>query len=205
MKRKTARRGVSLMEVLISTFVLAIGLLGLASLIPVARLAVVETGKCDRGAACGRAALREIKIRRMLESSLLSPNPGAGPFTIDPLGVASGGPSLGLFPRVSLLDPVTGAPLTPAQIERIFTWQDDLVFDKPADVTLRPSEPAAGLQNEGHYSWYANVIPAGDGVTFVVSAVVCYRRDMQGGQGTQDVVGTYTATIELDAPPLWTN
>ncbi len=43
------------MEVLISTFVMSIGLLGLAALIPVGRFAIVQTGKADRAGACGRA------------------------------------------------------------------------------------------------------------------------------------------------------
>ena len=52
------RAGISLMEVLISTFVLSIGLLGLAALIPVGRFAIVQTAKSDRAGACGRAGGR---------------------------------------------------------------------------------------------------------------------------------------------------
>jgi hypothetical protein len=61
------RRGVSLLEVLISIFVLAFGLLGVAALIPLGRFALVETGKADRSAACGRAGMREVKVRNMLD------------------------------------------------------------------------------------------------------------------------------------------
>ena len=46
---------------------LSVGLLGLAALIPVGRFAMVEAGKSDRAAACGRAGLRDIKIRGMLD------------------------------------------------------------------------------------------------------------------------------------------
>jgi len=56
------------MEVLISIFVLSIGLLGVAAMIPVGRHEIVEAAKADRGAAVARAALREIKVRRMLEA-----------------------------------------------------------------------------------------------------------------------------------------
>ena len=48
------------MEVLISIFVLSIGLLGVAALIPLGQMALWETAKADRCGACGRAALREI-------------------------------------------------------------------------------------------------------------------------------------------------
>ncbi len=62
------RRGVTLMEVLISTFVLAVGLLGLMALIPAAQVTLLRTNKADRGGACGRVAQQEVKIRRMLEA-----------------------------------------------------------------------------------------------------------------------------------------
>ncbi len=61
------RRGITLMEVLISIFVLSIGLLGVAAIIPLGQLALWETAKADRCGACGRAALREIQVGRMLD------------------------------------------------------------------------------------------------------------------------------------------
>ncbi len=64
---RRSRRGITLMEVLISIFVLSIGLLGVAALIPLGQLALWETAKADRCGACGRAALREIQVRRMLD------------------------------------------------------------------------------------------------------------------------------------------
>ena len=63
-----ARRGITLMEVLISIFVVAVGLLGVAALIPVGRFSVTETSKNDRAAALGRAAWRDIKVRGILEA-----------------------------------------------------------------------------------------------------------------------------------------
>ena len=97
-----ARRGVSLMEVLISCFVLSMGLIGVAALLPLGRLAINETGKSDRAGACGRAAMREIKIRHLLDpyySTLATYNssPAAFPFVlantsgssfiVDPMGM----------------------------------------------------------------------------------------------------------------------
>jgi hypothetical protein len=62
-----SRRGISLMEVLISIFVLSVGLLGVAAIIPLGQLALWETAKADRCGACGRAALREIQVSRLLD------------------------------------------------------------------------------------------------------------------------------------------
>jgi prepilin-type N-terminal cleavage/methylation domain-containing protein len=59
--------GVTLIEVLISMFVLLIGLLGVGTICQLGRLTLTETAKYDRAAACGRAGLREMRIRRMLD------------------------------------------------------------------------------------------------------------------------------------------
>lgn len=61
------RRGLSLMEVLISIFVLSIGLLGLAALIPVGRFAIVEVAKADRGSAAGWNGLQDTKVQGMVD------------------------------------------------------------------------------------------------------------------------------------------
>jgi hypothetical protein len=57
----------TLIEVLISMFVLLVGLLGVGTICQLGRLTLTETAKFDRAAACGRAALREVRIRRMLD------------------------------------------------------------------------------------------------------------------------------------------
>ena len=54
-KRKPAR-GVSLLEVLISIFVIMVGLLGVAAVIPAGRAELVEAAKADRSSACGASA-----------------------------------------------------------------------------------------------------------------------------------------------------
>ncbi len=61
------RRGISLLEVLISMFVLLVGLLGVMSLLPAGRSEVMRGAKIDRASACGRAAFRDMRIRGMLD------------------------------------------------------------------------------------------------------------------------------------------
>ena len=65
-----ARSGLSLLEVLISVFVLSIGLLGVAAVIPLGYHQIVEATKADRAASCGRAGLHEIKTRDWLDPTL---------------------------------------------------------------------------------------------------------------------------------------
>jgi hypothetical protein len=77
--------GFSILEVLVSMFILSLGLLGVAALIPVGKLALVETDKSDRGGACGRAGLYLVESQRML-----SFNPAATNYSLlDPLNLTS--------------------------------------------------------------------------------------------------------------------
>jgi hypothetical protein len=66
--RSVRRRGISLLEVLVSIFVLVVGILGLAALIPIGRFEVQEASKLDRGATIGREAHRQLLIRGYLDS-----------------------------------------------------------------------------------------------------------------------------------------
>ncbi len=64
---RPSRRGVSLLEVLISIGVLAIGLLSILMIIPLGQMTIAESVKADRAGACGRAVMRDIKVKRMLD------------------------------------------------------------------------------------------------------------------------------------------
>jgi len=80
------RRGISLLEVLAAIGVLSIGLLGLAALLPVGRYTISEATKADRTGDCGRAAMRDVVVRRMLDYyNWYDPhNPATGtPTTVD--------------------------------------------------------------------------------------------------------------------------
>jgi hypothetical protein len=188
------------MEVLISTFVLSIGLLGLAALLPVGRFAIVQSAKSDRAGACGRAGLRDVKVRRMLDwQAWLSQPQSLAPFAIDPLGATRGLPNTlaGVgngIPRINLR-------WTPNRdlAENYFVWQDDKVFNIPdsnaertraqythGDTAVMDENPQNGMPAiNGHYSWFCTVVPAtGEGglqpaekTLFTVSVAVCYRRN----------------------------
>ncbi|MBL9122060.1 MAG: hypothetical protein JNG90_00400, partial [Planctomycetaceae bacterium] len=80
--------------------------------------------------------------------------------------------------------------------DRVFRWQDDLLFELPTDDTLRPTAVTDLLQrpqSEGNYSWMATLTPVegeGDAAAsqrrlFNYSVVVFYKRnlDMPVGVG----------------------
>ena len=52
------RAGLSLLEVLIAIFVVLIGMLGVAAIIPAGRMELVEAAKADRSSACGAGSIQ---------------------------------------------------------------------------------------------------------------------------------------------------
>lgn len=144
--------GITLLEVLVTIFILSLGLLGVAALLPIGKLSLVETEKSDRTGMCGRAGLREVQVRRMLDPSTWSSS-WDGPVAIDPLGVAHGltmniggmrplPPPLpiGPFPppryTFRWLLPVT--PSTQTLADAVFRLQDELIFDNSSNAVGRP-------------------------------------------------------------------
>lgn len=156
-ERGATRRGVSLMEVLISIFILAVGLFGVAALIPVGGSEILESVKADRSAAVGAAAMRDVRVRRLLDPvqmDLFNVNQPAVPMwyagawlnetappqyvLIDPLGALSIGTVFpqGGTPQMARVN-VRAAPLTSATVltldgaREIFVSKDDVLFDLP--------------------------------------------------------------------------
>jgi hypothetical protein len=229
----SSRRGISLLEVLICTFVLSMGLLGLAALIPLGRLAIVQTAIADRSGACGRAALREVKIRGLLEpgrwlhfdgNSARDLALGRAAFVIDPLflgnygnsgpappnfGNSSGAMAVLRFTLHSWPNDVPtgqqGTPMSFALADRLFRWQDDVEFDMPDNADERPRakvDAAGQLECQNNYTWFLTVSPApaeaplgaDERARYLVSAVVCYKRDLFIDQTDNVAVGEHTAT-----------
>ena len=198
----SARSGISLLEVLVSIFILSMGLLGVAALIPLGKLALVKTNISDRTGACGRAAMRDVKVRRMLDYSTWYVNGGTvndtaipGAIALDPLGYLGtlswtiGNTTLP-FPRYTFSN-----MLTIDNADPIFRSGDELLFVMPKD--MNPPEEgdrpvpvlnAGGVQqNEGNFSWFLTVCPSPGDIAqikpvylrrdYTVSVVVCYKRE----------------------------
>ena len=254
------------MEVLISVFILSVGLMGLLALIPIGTIDVLEAVKADRGSSAGRAVNHDVKVRRMCYPAMWmnhmqsddpimlgnatstqtwwdlddlremnpdSPVEEGHSICIDPLFIAKAHAPFGstgslpaswpgrAFPyyldndpapaaagmlgpvpmttpaepprmtRVSLRSwPSTWAPMMSFGLaDRIFSWQDDLIFNLPTDGTLRPEIQPSDVgrgQSTGNYTWMATLTPA-DGQADVLttdrrlynySVVVFYKRNL---------------------------
>lgn len=210
-------RGITLLEVLVSIFILTFGLLGVAALIPIGKLALVQTNIADRTGACGRAAMREVEVRRMLNPGHWCDATGTtvappGAFALDPMYFAVNDmlPSLGgVMPRLTftgLFDTVPAAPPTQADLDliadRIFRWNDDLIFTQAKDITvaadrINGERPVPMGASEGNFSWFLTVCPSPSDVAlnvpvalrrdYTVSVVVCHKRDFAEGEHVSTV------------------
>ena len=151
------RSGLSLLEIIAATMILLIGVLGTISAI---RLGVFQTSRvkiADTSAACGRAALRQIRMADWqksngISSQMLYPynNNLNDPYIVDPLGFydyATGGPDASnrsVFPIGSggnILNRYSFYSESGADYRSIafrdFFWQDDITYDIPS-ATMRP-------------------------------------------------------------------
>jgi hypothetical protein len=183
------RSGISLMEVLISIFILSVGLLGVASLIPLGKIALRETEKSDRTGACGRAALREVKVRKMLDYTnwWAPPSPGAavaatdtpGVIALDPLGYTistrlGNDTNAAGVPRYTFWENAAAPQaMSFANAEPIFFWQDEVLFNMPKERTTVPANAGdrpmvitnTGLVTgiplrDGNFTWFLTVTPS---------------------------------------------
>jgi type II secretory pathway pseudopilin PulG len=167
-----AKRGITLLEVIISLGILSVGLASVVALIPAggsqAKKAVIE----DRRGAMAAAAMADLVTRGMLDQSRWTTIPAA-PFLIDPLG--GGGFA------VPGLNPVTlrGIPST-IVADEVFRSPDDLVYTVPDDDTV-PASPKffpgpSKRMTEGLFSWLATLVPVTSGSPFYRLSVVEFHR-----------------------------
>ncbi len=171
------------MEVLISIFVVSFVLMGVAALLSVGGWNMARANEADRSATCGRAALRDVKVRNLLDrTKWTAPGSTTTPTLLDPLGSAvefpncsyttfASGTPLVTIPRVSL----SAMPRSVAR--RVFVAEDELVFVRPENRDERPAMLNDGTDtrpNKGSYSWMVMVSPDGS-----VSVIVFNKRDYQ--------------------------
>jgi hypothetical protein len=179
------RRGISLLEVLISIGILSVGLASVLALLPAggaqARRAMIE----DRRSALGSAALGDFVSR-----GFLNPNKWSGaslpPIVIDPLGANTVlANNAARFPTG--LRQVTVATTT----DDVFSGSDDLVVQTPKDEAVAPSalrDSNGKRLSEGKFSWLATLVPeTSDPVAntspFRLSIVEFYMRSFDSTAG----------------------
>lgn len=190
------RGGFSLTEVLLAIGVIAIGLLGVAVMIPLAQHQAAEGLRDDRAGQVGRAAMREFFVRGFHDESRWPPAARGGDVCIDPLllshagGAANSFPYSGVpvLPRISVTNgPGSNSFMSAAQARQVFVNQDGLSLEvSNLDPTLPPEQmdvtgvtwnnAATKRQVDGQFSWFATVTRTNDPRLRRVSIAVCHQR-----------------------------
>jgi type II secretory pathway pseudopilin PulG len=194
------RRGITLMEVLISLGILSVGLASVVSLIPAgasqAKLSIIE----DRRAALGYAALSDAIVRGILNPRRWNAFP-ATPYAIaiDPLGQDIAGVTR--FPAGVTLVELAGIAAGSAAAETVFRSSDDLVYDTsqseddPAIPVYFPG--TSRRMSNGDFSWLATLVPetpTAPNQYYRLSAVCFYKRAIP-----PDVSNTHFTGTQSDA------
>jgi type II secretory pathway pseudopilin PulG len=175
-----SRRGISIIEVLVSMFILSVGLLGIASLLPIGQRQALLADQQDRLSSLGQNAIRSFRTRGYSNPAfwIKADNNGIGndftqPIFIDPLLAAAQNsskvPHSGsqVIPRFTVKTSTTGNKLTQGGAEAIFMSRDDVIVE-PGTTPEAPTK--AKFDNNirrdfnGEYSWAAMIAPTYPGV-----------------------------------------
>ncbi len=219
--KRRDRRGVSLLEVLVSSFILLFGLVGVASMFPVGRLYTQQSNRYDRAAAVGQAAFNEIQTRGFLNpeywyfgdgtTKVKGTDDPLRAYLFDPIGVSRlGGISfpngVGTLPRISVPDKDSNV-MSPEVADYVCISRDDLVVEFPENPDL-PSENKrdssnAARQFEGNFSWMFTVVPQGgtdsEPERFLVSVIVFDRRPYSALNSVD--IGKTEASLTVESFP----
>ena len=194
---KSQRRGITILEVLISIGILAVGLASVLALLPAggsqARKAMVE----DRRTALGENALADFQARGFLNPINWS-GASTPPVMIDPLGKAAG---VQVVPAGMTLVDVNGLTSS-ALADYAFRVADDLVFTIPDNEDLAPVPGIQGNARrltEGNFSWLATIVPLTTGTSpfHQLSVVEFYRRsfDTAPSSSSLQLAGSFSGPM----------
>lgn len=188
------RRGITLIEVLVAIFIMALGMLALLTLFPLGALRMAQAIQDDRAAQCAANAgsianMKNIRndptvvgtpdvFRADLDGDGAGPDPnGPGnPILVDPAGARMtaglGGSefwvagAIGLLPRRT-----TSFDTSPTATYRWFTFLDDYDFDRNTGI------PAFPATREYLYSWtYLLQRPKASDPSVVNASVLVFKR-----------------------------
>ncbi len=201
----TRRHGFSLLEVLVSVFVVLIGLLGVATMIPAGRYEMLQARKADMGADLSRAVMNSV-ITQI--SNGWQPNKEIDVYYV----VANDGGELARRLTASLTHPTNGLPklFNQAKVSscpqtvnnnRMFNGDDDVSIiegdDNKMQVTL-DNNLAIGT---GYYTSCATIVSLGNGY-YEVTGLAVYRFE-EGGDATNYQRDSYLFCADNSGKKRW--
>ena len=204
----STRNGISLLEVLISIGILAVGLTSVLSFIPAGHSMARTSLITDQASIVASNALADLATQGFLRADSLSVV--TSPLIIDPLGspltwtaVVSNAAVLrqsGVFASPALASPGRSTPTSQCS----FRSRDDVAYNVPDsddDVTNRFADDSRAYK--GNFSWLAMLTKAGGGPMspgdeVTLSVVVFHNRDM-----SQQPVALGTYNNPFPTQVLW--
>lgn len=214
---RPSRKAVTLMEVLIAIFILAVGLFGVAALLPVGGSEALEATKAQRATSLGSAALHELQVRNLLQPFQWntttkqldplwywqdSPLHDLSPYRwilIDPIGVGAARDigklaDWAFFPKGVALMPrltIRRHLLPPAPLSSAEAWD---LFGTP--------ERDQDYYRNYDYSWMVMIgpmlpDPSSSPSWRLLSVIVFYKRDL-------DLSKSPEVVVSLDGTPILT-
>jgi type II secretory pathway pseudopilin PulG len=194
-----SRRGITLLEVLVSLGILSIGLACVVALLPAGASEAKKAMDADRRSAVAAAATADAITRGILNPATWTPVPASTnrpAILVDPLGangLVAASPAAGLT-AVTLGN--FGAGTVAA--DEVFRSQDDPVYEAVQsndDPPVPKFDTSAGKRaSKGNFSWLATLVPATSDASpqfFRLAVVICNRRGT-GAAAVAPLAGTFS-------------
>lgn len=174
---QSCRQGFSLLEVLVSVFVVLIGLLGVATMIPAGRYEILQARKADMGADLSRAVMNSV-ITQISNGW----NPGNQNYYI----VASDNGGLATKMKTGISRIVTAQCTETINDNRTFNGDDDLAIMEGDNNQFQLALDASGqVIGTGAYTACATIVSLGDGY-YEVTGLAVYRYSDLSESGVSD-------------------
>jgi hypothetical protein len=185
---RRSRPGITLVEVLISLFIMAIGLLSLLTLFLTGALSMGQSLQADRAAAAAQIAAESAEVMALrhdpaVTAAFATPPPGGTggdwPVFVDAFGAAVNPAPLGAGPTPGVPRVQPSYARTTPLAARWFSLLDDVTFGEDG------KPPSGPVQRGGRFTWaYLLRRPRADRPEAVDLSVVVYAgRDTQTGTG----------------------
>jgi type II secretory pathway pseudopilin PulG len=207
-----ARRGITLLEVLVSIGVLSIGMLGAATMLPLAKYYSAEASKYDRASTLGAQAYHDMQIRGYLSPKKWIDPAGSFNFTnasvvmVDPLAMtyasetyASTAATVSLapvfFPALPTNNPNPPVPTAPI----VFRTNVDITNNWP-DAAPLPKSANGGVAMP--FSMADRIFRSNDDLVFDVPSRSDRRPQTPTGWLSPDYSGDYSWLVTVSHPAV---
>ena len=189
---QSCRQGFSLLEVLVSVFVVLVGLLGVATMIPAGRYEMLQARKADMGADLSRAVMNSV---------ITQISNGWNPNGQDYYVVANDNGELARRIKAGVSRAVaTSCPQT-VNNNRMFNGDDDVAIIEGDDNKMQVSLENNEAIGTGQYTACATIVFLGNGY-YEVTGLAVYRFE-EGGDTTNYQRGSYLFCADNSGKKRW--